>query len=126
MLSLTLPYPPSVNHYWRHYRGMTVLTPAARAYRTVAADAVAGCVPFSVGVSITIYAHPPDRRRRDLDNVLKAVLDTITHSGAWDDDSQVQAIHAEWRPRDEAGEGWVDVMVCEWEEEGAEGEQCAS
>jgi len=32
----------------------------------------------------------PDRRRRDLDNLLKSLLDAITHAGIWDDDSQVK------------------------------------
>jgi crossover junction endodeoxyribonuclease RusA len=31
----------------------------------------------------------PDKRRRDLDNILKALLDGLTHSGVWGDDSQV-------------------------------------
>jgi len=31
----------------------------------------------------------PDKRRRDLDNLPKALLDGLTHSGIWDDDSQI-------------------------------------
>jgi crossover junction endodeoxyribonuclease RusA len=40
-------------------------------------------------VAIAILAAPPDKRKRDLDNVLKALLDSLTHCGVWTDDSQV-------------------------------------
>lgn len=32
---------------------------------------------------------PPDRRRRDLDNCLKSLLDALQHGGAYYDDSQI-------------------------------------
>jgi len=30
---------------------------------------------------------PPDRRKRDVDNILKALLDALTHAGVYEDDS---------------------------------------
>jgi crossover junction endodeoxyribonuclease RusA len=44
---------------------------------------------------ISIFAYPPDKRRRDLDNLLKAPLDAITFAKLWDDDSQLDAISVE-------------------------------
>ena len=36
-----------------------------------------------------ITIHPPDKRRRDIDNVQKALLDALQHGGAYGDDSQI-------------------------------------
>lgn len=43
--------------------------------------------------AVTILCHYSDRRRRDLDNAIKAILDAC-NGVAWDDDSQVDQIHA--------------------------------
>ena len=40
-----------------------------------------------VGVHVTMHA--PDKRRRDVDNIFKALGDSLTHAGVWDDDSQI-------------------------------------
>jgi len=40
-------------------------------------------------IAIEITAHPPDRRARDLDNMLKAPLDALTHSGVIRDDADI-------------------------------------
>jgi crossover junction endodeoxyribonuclease RusA len=37
-------------------------------------------------------AFPPDRRRRDLDNLLKPTLDALQHGGVYEDDSQVDLL----------------------------------
>lgn len=96
MTDLTLPYPPSVNTYWRHpttgkLAGRHLISEKGRAYR----DAVLNCVReskvtrMSGPVAVDIVAYMPDRRRRDLDNILKSLLDSLTHAGVWDDDDQV-------------------------------------
>ena len=41
-------------------------------------------------MEITLF--PPDRRKRDLDNYLKALFDAITKSGFWVDDSQIDQL----------------------------------
>jgi crossover junction endodeoxyribonuclease RusA len=64
--------------------------------------ALRGCTQaagaFPGQVSVTIDAYPPDRRRRDLDNVLKAALDALTHCGIWADDSQVAELRIRRMP----------------------------
>lgn len=44
-------------------------------------------------VSITILLYPPDLRRRDIDNIEKAIFDSLTKAGVWEDDSQVDEMH---------------------------------
>lgn len=96
-VSLTLPWPPSVNHYWRHptrgkLAGRHLISEKGRAYREAVAEAVllqARGIHLGGRLALTIIVHPPDRRRRDLDNVLKALLDAMTHTGIWADDSDI-------------------------------------
>jgi crossover junction endodeoxyribonuclease RusA len=98
MLTLTLPYPPSLNHLHAVVHGRKVLSAKGRAYyaevaRSVMAQSVA---PFGgKRISYTVTAFPPDNRRRDLSNLVKAVEDALTHAGVWNDDSQVDAMT--WR-----------------------------
>ena len=88
---LTLPWPPSINHYWRHTRNGHYISAEGKAYRdrVRTAVALAGAQTLAGRVAVTIAAYPPDRRKRDLDNVLKALLDALTHAGLWTDDEQI-------------------------------------
>ena len=49
--------------------------------------------PMLEELAVTIWVCPPDKRKRDLDNLLKAVFDSCTHAGIWKDDSQISDIH---------------------------------
>jgi len=45
--------------------------------------------PLAGSLAVDVEIHPPDRRRRDIDNVLKALLDALQHGGAYHDDNQI-------------------------------------
>lgn len=100
LVNLTLPYPPSVNHYWRHTSRGTFLTSRAKSYRSQVILEVRrqliNLVILTGPLSVSIVAHAPDRRRRDLDNLLKATLDAMDHAGVYDDDSQIRKLSLEW------------------------------
>ena len=92
MTRLTLPWPPSVNRYYRNVAGVTKISAEGRAYRAAVVNLLAEhrtVPPLAGAVAVDIEAHMPDRRRRDLDNLLKGLLDALTHAGLWLDDSQV-------------------------------------
>jgi crossover junction endodeoxyribonuclease RusA len=95
MLALTLPFPPTINHYYGVRGKARFIKPAGREFRKLVADevAVAGQDTFEGAVQLVIRVFPPDRRKRDLDNLLKALQDALTHAGVWLDDSQIEDLH---------------------------------
>jgi len=77
-----------------------------------------GVKPFSGPVAVTIDAHPPDRRIRDLDNLNKCLLDSLVTrhglAGFYNDDSQVKRIESTMHDFDAANAGNVIVTVRPW------------
>lgn len=94
MIALTLPWPPTVNTYWRNNRGRTHISAEGVAFRRAVAwlakEAKVRCLKGRL--SLSVEAAPPDRRRRDLDNLLKSLLDALQHAGCYEDDSQIDFI----------------------------------
>jgi Holliday junction resolvase RusA-like endonuclease len=97
MVELKLPYPPSVNHYWRRVGARTLISRGGRAFRKTVCSILAadGVRPLAGPLFVEILVHPPDRRRRDIDNVQKALLDAMQHGGAYADDSQIMRLSIE-------------------------------
>lgn len=106
MITISLPWPPSVNHYYRPAgRGRLIISDEGNAYRKTVAALVmvyrSGYnarrepwpFPLSCRVRAGVIAYPPNKRRRDLDNLMKALLDALTHAGVWDDDSLIDDLH---------------------------------
>ena len=97
MEALTLPWPPSVNHYYRRVGARTLISREGRRYRSricaILKDRIT--TVFEGRVRMDIDAHPPDRRRRDLDNITKALLDALEHAGVYEDDSQIDRLQIE-------------------------------
>lgn len=94
MITLRLPFPPSVNHYWRHARGRHYISERGEAYRKDVAWTVKlkRRKPLEGMLRVTIHATPPDKRRRDVDNLLKVPLDALQHGGLYRDDYQIQEL----------------------------------
>jgi Holliday junction resolvase RusA-like endonuclease len=90
-MEFELPYPPSINHYWRRVGHQTLISREGRRFRAsvVAILAAIRLQPLAGDLAVEVEVYPPDRRRRDIDNVQKALLDALAHGGAYADDSQV-------------------------------------
>ena len=112
-LILELPYPPSLNSYYRHVGNKVLISKAGREYREriktiVIFDGIKGFDKVDLQVIITCY--PPDNRRRDIDNTLKCLFDSLTHAQVWSDDSQVKRLFVEKKEPLENGQVILKIM----------------
>lgn len=96
MIKLELPWPPSVNHYWRMGHNRIYLGAEGKRYKAIVNGLVrtARVSPLTGHLGVQMIAHPPDRRRRDLDNLQKCLWDSIGAAGLYEDDSQIKHIAA--------------------------------
>jgi len=90
-LRLALPYPPSINHYYRRWQGRTIISAAGREFRR-RVQAILQTTPrlqrLSGRLTIWVAVRVPDLRERDLDNIWKPLLDALQHGGLVARDSQ--------------------------------------
>ena len=110
-LSYVLPFPPSVNRYYRHVGYRTLLSREGREYRECVCSLLAGRVgqPLSGQLQVQLDLFPPDARRRDWDNFQKGVWDSLQHAGVYLDDSQVKRAVIEMHPPCRPGHATVVI-----------------
>lgn len=128
MLELELPYPPTVNNYKKI--GRTIKTKSGKYYQQrinsyetkifyyevwVIVNNLNAIkqipVPLDKEISITVYLHPPDKRKRDIDNPIKVLLDSLVRAGLIKDDSQISRLLIE--RRDIIEKGKVKIRITE-------------
>lgn len=122
-MKLTLPFPPSVNTYWRApnkgpLKGRHLISAAGRAFQSAACAAIIEQLrrlpsPSTESAAVEILLFPPDARRRDIDNYNKALFDALTHAGVWEDDSQVKRMLVEWGPIVKGGS--VEITIVQFQ-----------
>jgi len=115
LINVMLPWPPSANRYWRNFKGRTIVSSEAKSFKDLV-KALAytwRAKPIYGRVKVVIYAFPPDKRVRDLDNLLKITIDAIKDAGLFPDDSQIDEIsisrHEVTKP------GYLNLFVSEIE-----------
>lgn len=111
MIRLTLPFPPSVNRYWRHVGRRILISREGRQFRERVCSALARqrLNPLIGDLSVAIDLHPPDRRRRDADNFFKAALDALEHAGVYEDDAQITHLEIHKRSLVRGGKAVVSI-----------------
>lgn len=121
-MKLSLPWPPSVNAYWRNVAGKTLISAAGRVYAQKVWESTLEQrekpLPnvykvFAAPVSVDIIAYPPNKARRDLDNLPKAILDALTKARVWDDDSLVHDLRIRWGEVRKGGEIQITIKPME-------------
>lgn len=117
LITLTLPWPPSVNHYFAQSGKRTFITPAGLAFRKAV---YLECIPFQESelfnkkLNMFICAFPPDHRVRDLDNILKALQDALQYGRIYKNDFQINSLFIK-RMKDLSG--CVIVKIDEFKDE---------
>jgi len=112
MLKLSIPYPPTVNHYWIQTGKRKTIGAKGIAYRNEVYYAVRTkkpAEPLSGRLSVKINATMPDKRRRDLDNILKAALDGLQNAGIYLDDCQIDALEVRRGPVQKPGRLKIEI-----------------
>jgi len=111
VIEVELPYPPSVNRYYRYVGRRVLISREGRRYRqrVVAALAALGVRTMAGRLRVHVYVFPPDRRVRDMGNLQKALLDALQHGGAYRDDSQIDKLTIERCPPVPGGRTVVQI-----------------
>lgn len=81
-------------------------------YRSHVMDACkiySGFYNSSERLAASIMAYPPDKRRRDLDNIFKGLMDSLQHAHVYVDDCQIDEIFIKRMPE---LDGKVIVKLC--------------
>jgi crossover junction endodeoxyribonuclease RusA len=93
--TLQVPWPITVNHYWGQRGKIKYITARGRAYRediyALVLDAVMSH-PKDEQLFADITYYPPDKRRRDLDNLKKCLLDSLEKAGVYTDDNLLKTV----------------------------------
>lgn len=114
-IALKIPWPPSANRYWRSVGGLNkpYVSPEARKYiALIKTYNLLKKTCFHGRISLYIEAFPPDKRKRDIDNVLKVVCDSFEKAGFFLNDSQIDRIYIERMPK-LSGELHVEISEIE-------------
>lgn len=97
ILSLYLPYPPSVNSLFpgkqRRYKSRAYEAWIREAHGMLMQQSIKR---FTTPVEVEYKFGKPDKRKRDLDNIFKAPNDFLVAAGVISDDSLIHRIAGEW------------------------------
>lgn len=115
-MRLTLPFPPSVNGYWRSTRKGVLISERGRIFRSNALASIyqqlrSPPTALLTELDVHLVLYPPTRAKRDLDNFQKALFDGLTHAGIWKDDSQVKRMLVEWGPVTKGGKAEINIST---------------
>jgi len=95
ILTLFLDWPPTVNNYYAHTKRGVYLSAKGRKYsHSVELDVQEQAPDIYITETVLMEVHlfPPDRRRRDLDNYMKALQDSLVKAGLIEDDSLIDQL----------------------------------
>ena len=114
MYLLRLPLPPSVNNYYGYHSkfGYTkvYIKKPGQEYRTQVLNYVLQNnlqLRANTALSVTILFTPKSKHKQDVDNILKCLLDALTHAEVWQDDSFIFDLHITKQPPSKENAGLI-------------------
>ena len=111
---ITIPIAPiSINTLYSIYKGRKLITKSGRRWRDQVDPILAALnLTYSEPVGIRVEVWPKAARKFDVDNVSKAILDSLQRNGILEDDDLVYYLTLEKHdkhPAKPGGEIWVDI-----------------
>jgi Holliday junction resolvase RusA-like endonuclease len=114
-VSYRLPFPLSVNNLFFNTKRGRVKTTRYQAWLREVSSVLKsqGLVYIPGKVTVRILLIRPDKRRRDVDNYGKSLIDSLVLNGIIEDDSLIEKLMLSWYSRDLSGcfveiRGWND------------------
>jgi crossover junction endodeoxyribonuclease RusA len=114
--SFILPWPASVNALYRSVGGRVRVSESARAWKAQALALLSCSRCFGVKwplvgrLGVRIEAYPPNKRARDLDNLIKVTLDA-GNGLLWADDAQIDDVRIIRCGVDPDKKGYIELTV---------------
>jgi len=94
-LTLQVSFPPSVNTYWQFNGSRRFLTKNAVAFKQQVRNEFIASKHKGFDrqrLMVRIELSPPDKRRRDIDNYAKSLIDALCQAGIFVDDEQIDLL----------------------------------
>lgn len=108
VLTGKIPYPPTVNSYWitrsiKNKQSGKIIKTVTRSEKVKKYHEDVFYLLKSQNIKslltqklrLDLHVFPPDHKKRDLDNVCKAILDALQHAGIYDDDFKIWKLTVE-------------------------------
>lgn len=108
---MELPYPPSVNHYLGVNGKRYFVNKKTQDYKWIVRQRRPPIEVITVECGLEILVYVPDKRKRDIDNLLKVLLDSLKSACVFKDDSQVKEIYISHEGQIKDGKVVVGVYV---------------
>lgn len=94
-VDIILGWPPSVNKVWKYGGGTVRSQKAVKDYYMLSTMLHRRNIKATMmgRICVQVLVYPPDKRQRDLDNILKVPMDAMQKIGVYKNDSQIDELH---------------------------------